>query len=87
MDEANICTHVFVFAWEDDWEFCFLFDRGINQSAADADDAALVDEGVVSDEGGVFHCHFLVRIGMKDVAVHQILPFFWEIDLLSRGEN
>ena len=50
MDEANIRAHIFIFAWEDDWEFCLLFNRGIYQSAADADDAALVDEGVVSDE-------------------------------------
>ena len=54
MDEADICAHIFVVPRQDDGEFCFLSNSGVDEATADADDSTFVDEGVVCDEGGIF---------------------------------
>ena len=50
VNEADICAHIFVVSREYDGEFFLVFDGGVDESAADADDATFVDEGVVADE-------------------------------------
>ena len=50
VNETDIGADIFVFAGEDDGEFCFVFDGGIHKPASDADDAEFVEEWVVGDE-------------------------------------
>ena len=54
VDETDVRAHIFVVSREYDGEFFLVLDGGVDESAADADDATFVDEGVVADERRVF---------------------------------
>ena len=50
MDESDVRAYIFVFPRQNDGEFGLVFDCRVDESAADADDATLVDERIVADE-------------------------------------
>ena len=54
VDEAYVCAHIFVMSWQNDGKFCLVFDGRVDESTADADDVAFVDERIVRDERRVF---------------------------------
>ena len=50
VDEADVGAHIFVVSRQNDGKFGLIFDGGVDEPTADADDATFVDEGVVADE-------------------------------------
>ena len=65
MDKADICANVFIFARENDGEFCFILDGGIHKATSDADGAGLVKKRVMGDERRVFHCHLFSSVRVE----------------------
>ena len=87
MGSVNKCSHIRVSSRQDDREFRTIRNAGVNEAAADANDAGGVDEGVEGSNSRRRLLHLLSTIG----AIHRVLSkqlfLFFEVVKLDGFEN
>ena len=87
MDKADVGADVFIFAREDDGEFCFILDGGVDKAASDADDTRVVEERVVGDKRRIFHRQLFCGVRVEYFLLFEISPFFCEGGFLYCSED
>ena len=60
---------------KDDWELCFFFDEGVDEAAADADEAVGCDEWVVRKESRILCLWLSSSVGSVDMCVEKRVEF------------
>ena len=84
MDGPDHGLDVCVFLWEYDGVFRFV---RVEETAADANEDALADEGVEGANVRALVLHLLPRVGSGDIVRTEVLLFLGEMQILDSSEE